>query len=93
MKKKFDAHKIAYVVFRTMFGVVFFALAIAFVIGAPVWVVALAIILDSPLYSKHGFTEKVIHLIFKGEFLVADRPRDFVMVIREKDIKPDTEEK
>lgn len=93
MKKKFDAHKIADVAFRTMVGIVFFALAISFVIGAPLWVVALAIILDSPLYSKHMFMKKVIHLIFRGEFLVADRPRDFVMVIREKDVKPETEEK
>lgn len=50
MKNKFDAHKIDDVAFRTIVGIAFFALASAFVIGAPFWVVALAIILDSPLY-------------------------------------------
>lgn len=93
MKKRFDAHKIADVALRTIVGIVFFALAIMFIFGAPFWVVALATILDSPLYSKHGFMHKMIHLIFRSELLVADRPRDFVMVIREKDVKSDTEEK
>lgn len=93
MKKKFDTHKILDVAFRTFVGIVFFALAIAFVIGAPIWVVALAIILDSPLYSKHGFMNKIIHLIFRSELLVAEKSRDFVIVIREKDVKSDTEEK
>ena len=93
MKKKFDAHKIYDVAFRTIVGIAFFALASAFVIGAPFWVVALAIILDSPLYSKHGFMHKIIHLIFRGELLVADGPRDFVMGISEKDTKSETEEK
>lgn len=92
MKKKFDTHKIADVAIRTMVGIVFFALAITFVFDAPLWVVALAVILDSPLYSKHGFMHKIIHLIFRGELLVTDRPRDFVMVIREKDTKSETEE-
>lgn len=93
MKKKFDTHKILDVAFRTFVGIVFFALAIAFVIGAPTWVVVLAVILDSPLYSKHGFMNKIMHLIFRSELLVAEKPHDFVIVIREKDVKSNTEEK
>ena len=93
MKKRFDIDKILDVTFRAFVGIVFFALAITFVIGAPTWVVALAIILDSPLYSKHGFMNKIIHLIFRSELLVAEKPHDFVIVIREKDVKSNTEEK
>ena len=91
--KKFDAHKIAEIVFRIMVGIMFFALAITFVIGAPLWAVVLAIIFDSPLYSKYGFVEKVINLIVKGEFLVTDKPRDIVFVIHEKDLKENSEER
>lgn len=91
--KKFDAHKIADIVFRTMVGIMFFALAITFVVDAPLWVVVMAILFDSPLYSKHGFVEKVINLIVKGEFLVTDKPRDIMFVIHDKDLKEKLEEK
>ena len=52
-----------------------------------------ASIFDSPLYSKHGFMNKIIHLIFRSELLVAEKHRDLVIVVREKDVKSDTEEK
>lgn len=95
MKKPSKLNGFVDIMDRVIIGLLLCVAWFVICVKTPTWVLLIVLILDSPLYSKHGFVERALRALIYKEFIPWEesRPRDFVMVIREKDIKPETEEK
>lgn len=95
MKKQSKLNRFVDVTARVIIGLLLCAVWIFVCVKTPTWILFILLVLDSPLYSKHGFVERALRALIYKELIPCEesRPRDFVMVIREKDIKPETEEK
>lgn len=83
MKKQSKLNRFVDITVRVIIGLLLCVAWLVICVNTPIWVLLILMILDSPLYSRHGFVERALRAIIHKEFIPWEesRPRDTVFIL------------
>lgn len=83
MKKQSKLNRFVDITVRVIIGLLLCVALLVICVKTPIWVLLIVLILDSPLYSKHGFVERALRALIHKELIPLEesRPRDTVFIL------------
>lgn len=83
MKKQSKLNRFVDITARVIIGLLLCVAWFVICVKTPIWVLLIVLILDSPLYSKHGFIERALRALIHKEFIPWEesRPCDTVFIL------------
>ena len=83
MKRQSKLNRFVDITARVIIGLLLCVAWLVICVKTPIWVLLIVLILDSPLYSRHGFIERALRALIHKEFIPWEesRPRDTVFIL------------
>lgn len=82
MKKQGKLNRFVDITVRVIIGLLLCVALFVICFNTPIWALLIVMILDSPLYSRHGFVERALRALIHKEFIPCEenRQRDTVFI-------------
>ena len=88
MKKSSKLNRFVDITARVIIGLLLCVALFVIFATTPIWALLIVMILDSPLYSRHGFVERALRALIHKELIPREesRPRDTVFILLPKEL-------